>query len=367
MKPHLEDFVQSASYDSTLRLQPGQMTAIGKKYLQPVRFDRTLLFNSMMAGRTIIFNDYPVKFQIPTGLSKRDYLLRILRTRLPADDKIMIRTGKSHTPRWVTIREALERWERNKSRFGVTDLHFRDTKFYRLVDADAVSHFNLLPSGPEEISTLEMLTLVISSTGIFSDSHSDDGDGSNHCFVGKKLWLAWDRKEGRKVGLQDCTFDTVYRQAKFSIKKFLQIPSSHWFIVSEDHTLFMPGNFAHKVVTLEPYIGFGSFYVSLPNYVNSIKRWLLFPAGDVNNDFLSALNSHLSKLMSQKRAKKQDSLVTIGLPYLKIAASHWKKGLSSGQVRRLENSPQFVEFLALASGLKATSSSRNNHPLAKPE
>jgi hypothetical protein len=26
----------------------------------------------------------------------------------------------------------------------------------------------------------------------FTDSHSDDPDGSNHCFVGRKLWLVWD-------------------------------------------------------------------------------------------------------------------------------------------------------------------------------
>lgn len=342
----VQDFVQSAEYDQTLETNPRQITAIKKKYLRPVLYSQKVLFENMMKGTTVVFKDYPIKLQLPKGVSKRDYLISILNEKLPAREKILIRTGKSHTPRRVTIREALQRWQQNRSRFGVTDLHFRNTRFYDSIDADAISYFNILPSGGEDISTLEMLTLVISSTGIFSDSHSDDGDGSNHCFVGKKLWLAWDRQEGRQVGLEDCTFDPVYSQAKFSINKFLKLPSAHWFVVSENRTLFMPGNFAHKVVTLEPYIGFGSFYVSLPNYVNSIKRWVLLPTGDVDKLFLSSLNKHLLKLLTLQGAGQRK--IKTGLPYFKLALKNWKKGLSDKQIKRLEEDSEFSEFRAFA-------------------
>jgi len=104
------------------------------------------------------------------------------------------------------------------------------------------------------------MTLVISSQGNVTDSHSDDPDGSNHCFVGRKLWLAWDTFEGRAAGLQDCSRDLVRERARFDLATFAALPSACWWTVGAGETLFLPGRLTHRVITLEPYIGIGSFY-----------------------------------------------------------------------------------------------------------
>jgi hypothetical protein len=118
-----------------------------------------------------------------------------------------------------------------------------------------------------------MLTMVISSAGVYTDSHSDSPDGSNHCFVGKKLWLVWDTFEGIAKGLEDFERADIEGQAAFSISAFLSIPSARWFTVEDGQTLFLPGHLTHKVVTLKDYLGIGSFFCMLPSYWRTLARW----------------------------------------------------------------------------------------------
>jgi hypothetical protein len=240
---------------------------------------------------------------------------------------------------------------RQRSKFGVTDLHFRGTKFYNKIDTDAISYFNLLPHCPSDVSFLEMLTLVISSKGIFTDSHSDDGDGSNHCFTGKKLWLAWDRKEGQKNGLQDNTYDKVHTLAKFNMDTFASLKSSHWFTVSRNQTLFMPGNFTHKVITLEPYIGFGSFYVSLKNYFNVFKRWALYDTEYVKGDFLEIMNTSCIKKIIKISGLPKNKKDKWGLNYFRRSAGKWQEGLSHLQIPFLLKNNTFNKLLDFAKSL----------------
>lgn len=329
---------EAFAYDKTLQLNKADMAGISSKYLAPQNFSKKLLFDSMFNGKTIVFNDYPIEYKIPENKNKTEATLALLKNNLKKDEKIFIRYGLNRTMKKVTISDVIERWIRGRSKFGVTDLHFRDTKYFTKIDANAISYFNLLPLFPDEVSFLEMLTLVISSKGIFSDSHSDDGDGSNHCIIGKKLWFAWDKEEGSKAGLQDCTYDPVYDQARFSIKKFLSLKSAHWFLVSEGQTLFMPGNFTHKVITLESYIGFGSFYVSFPNYINSIKRWVLKYSSDVTGEFIETLNAACTKYL-RNTVQKMDNVQKkeIGVDYFLKAVSNWEAGLTLKQTDHFAN------------------------------
>lgn len=345
----LHEFEKAAAYDTSLK----PATAFGKqlsaRYVAPQTYSRKTLYDHMYGARTVVFNDYPMRLSKQLDESNKDALIRMLKEGLPKKEKIYIRAGASRTMHKVTINDTIERWIRERSKFGVTDLHFRGTRFYDKVDAESISYFNLLTHCPYEVSFLEMLTLVISSKGIFSDSHSDDGDGSNHCFVGKKLWLAWDRIEGQQKGLQDCTYDPVYDQARFSIKTFASLKSAHWFLVSDNQTLFMPGHFTHKVITLEPYIGFGSFYVTMPGYLNTLKRWLLYDTSDVKGDFLTILNKYSIRKIKQVAVLSNAAREKWGLQYLHNAASDWKKGLSKTQVARLSASETFNHFLDFAS------------------
>jgi hypothetical protein len=105
-----------------------------------------------------------------------------------------------------------------------------------------------------------MMTLVVSSCGNVTDSHSDDPDGSNHCFVGRKLWLAWETFEGQKAGLRDCSRDLIVERAHFDLGIFASLKTARWWTVGPGETLFLPGRFSHRVITLESYVGIGSFY-----------------------------------------------------------------------------------------------------------
>lgn len=343
---------EAFQYDKTLKTTQQEELQLGKKYLASVNYTKQKLFAAMQQGKTIVFNDYPIASGIPEGANIREHTLDTLRKHLNRKEKIYIRYGSQRTLKKVTVDEVIKRWSRGRSKFGITDLHFRDLPYFTKVDANAVSYFNLLPLFSENVSFLEMLTLVISSKGIFSDSHSDDGDGSNHCILGKKLWFAWDHTEGQKAGLQDCTYDPVYNQAKFDMKKFLSLKSAHWFLVSDGETLFMPGNFTHKVVTLEPYIGFGSFYLSFPNYINSLKRWVLNYSSDVTPEFIEALNkeflAYLQKKVSKTSKKERENM---GFDYFLESLKKWKSGLSKEELILFSDKAKISQILNAAESI----------------
>lgn len=119
-----------------------------------------------------------------------------------------------------------------------------------------------------------MMTLVIASPGNVTDSHSDDPDGTNHCFSGCKLWLVWDVFEGMAAGLEDVEREDVEGSARFDMARFLSLASSRWFLVSTGDTLFLPGSLTHKVLTMESYLGVGSFHIGLPGCLDTFTRWL---------------------------------------------------------------------------------------------
>jgi hypothetical protein len=65
----------------------------------------------------------------------------------------------------------------------------------------------------------------------------------------------------------------VSDRAAFTIEAFLSVPGSRWFVVEPGQTLFLPGHMAHKVVTLENYLGVGSFFVTPASYLRTLERW----------------------------------------------------------------------------------------------
>ncbi len=164
---------------------------------------------------------------------------------------------------------------RGKSVFGVTDLHYIGTRFDARVDTRNLNDFNLLPRGTDGFQSQD--SFVISSSGAVSNSHSDDHSGSNHCFTGAKLWLLWDTLEGLKHGLEDAEHCDVYGRAAFDLPTFAALRSSRWILIGPGQTMFIPGNLTHKVITLQPYLGLGSFHAGLPGFVDLLMRWKQFP------------------------------------------------------------------------------------------
>ena len=271
-------FDEAAEVDPTLVVTPGLLKKLAEKYVHPTRYSRKQWLSDMVNGEMSLFDTYPTPSSETknskggTAKAKQaDFLKRLAKWN--PDRTFHVQTGRSATIKYLSFAEIYRRWSGNRAVVSATDIHLRKTTVSRLLDMEALTHLNLLPYADEEARSLEMLAMVISTRHNLTDSHSDDMDGSNYCFCGKKLWLAWDTHEGHVKGLEDCDRDHVSGNAAFDMKTFLSLKSAKWFLVSDGQMLFLPGNYAHKVFTIERYIGVGGFYITLPNTLRTVSRW----------------------------------------------------------------------------------------------
>jgi hypothetical protein len=228
-------------------------------------FSRPRLFGRLSRGEPSLWTGFPVQ-----GFSSNaQRALDAIRSGFPRDARARVRAAPGIT--YMSVASVARRWERAEGLFNVPDLHYVGTRFDRRVDTRALNDFNLLRRGTEGFQSQD--SLVLSSYGAWADSHSDDHSGSNHCFVGRKLWLMWDTLEGLYGGLEDVERCTVRARAAFDLEVFARLRSARWLIIEPGQTLFLPGHLSHKVVTLERYIGLGSFFAAMPSYVDALIRW----------------------------------------------------------------------------------------------
>jgi hypothetical protein len=264
---------RGACFDPTLKVKPQFLDQLAEKRVSPVAFGRSKLFGKMSSNEPILFSNFAIRPCFDGGRVTKDGLLRELRTGFPTSARARIRTSASVN--YMPIPKLLDRWSEAKSRFGVTDLHYIGTRFDRRIDTRGLNDFNLLPRGTDGYQSQD--SLVISTAGSFTDSHSDDHSGSNHSLIGTKLWVLWDTFEGFAHGLEDVERCTVYDQATFDMGAFLAMKSSCWIFVGPGQTMFIPANLTHKVIALEPYLGLGSFHAGLPGFLNLLSRWAKLP------------------------------------------------------------------------------------------
>ena len=272
------DWDFAASVDPTLRIRRQLQAALARRQLPPVRYSRERLFLNMANGLPVVFSDFQVPLRRKSLRDNKAALAEACARMFPKHEKVRVHVGPSHQRSYLSTRELIRRWNGKKAVLNITDLHLRQTPLTSLVDTTSLSAFSLLPrSRHPDIQSLELLTLVISSAKGFSDSHTDDLDGSNHCFVGRKLWLVWDDLSGLACGLEDAERCAISDRAAFDVDNFLSLPSARWFVISAGQTLFLPANYAHKVITLERYLGVGSFFVMLPDYLRNLTYWKQLP------------------------------------------------------------------------------------------
>lgn len=345
----------AARMDSTLRVNKNHYAGLKRKFVAPKVYSRERMFLDMAQRRVSIFRQVPVLVRKYQGVDTRDVLVNALCKKFPPKETSRVQVGPSHTVKRLPVREIMRRWLGGRAIVGVTDLHIRDTKVNEVIDTQALSHFNILIRGSEDLSLQEMMTLVIASRGNVTDSHSDDPDGSNHCFFGKKLWLAWDTFEGMQAGLEDVERQQVYDVCKFNMSAFLKLKSSRWFLVCDGETLFLPGNLTHKVITLEPYLGVGSFHVGLPSSLDSLTRWLyhgpLWSIADRNNECANLVNeaATVTLAVAQRARAGSDRLKNRwGYHYLNKAYVTWCKTVSKSVRHQVSGHDTFRRLLKLA-------------------
>lgn len=341
--------------DPTLRLRPRELPVLKQKRIYRSSFQLAKAFAKISKGEIAIFDgpSVPVSESPKDPEQLRRTLLRGLRTSFPRKERARTQFGRQRNRRYMKVPELIERWESGKAVLSVTDLHIRGTRFERVIDTGPLSNFNILCTdsefAAEFIDKIEMMTMVVSARGNVTDSHTDDCDGTNHCFIGRKLWLAWDRVEGQKRGLQDTTRDDIYDQAAFDMSTYLSLPSAKWFIVNQGDTLFLPGSFAHKVITLEPYIGVGSFNVTLPGALGTLSRWHLYGTTDIHRKKLMEKITHavISRVRLLQRAS-QKSREAWGLAYMQYAVAQWRRRRPDEARKLLLSDAGFKTFIDVA-------------------
>ena len=352
----LEIWRRAAAFDPTLGAAPRLSSSLAMKRVSAEPFTRQLLFQRMADGDISLFTGLSV---LPAKHAHSDpcrLLADTLRKSFPSAESVRVATGRRGLRRTVPVATLVDRWEDRRALISITDLHIRGTRLDGVIDTDVLSNFNILCRGSEDVAWHEMMTMVVSSEGIVTDSHSDDPDGSNHCFIGLKLWLVWETFEGRTKGLQDVERDYVPKRARFDMSTFLQLRSARWFVVSPGMTLFLPGDLTHKVVTLEPYLGVGSFYVSIPNCVRTISRWRLHgPLWSTREreSNTPALVGEIARtattVIRRVRRMGPEAQKQWGLAFLDRSIRSWKRAVPAATREKLLQEPSFKALITEAS------------------
>jgi hypothetical protein len=354
----IDIFEQARRIDPTLKVLDKHRAELGRRRLHPVVYSRETLFASMAAGKPVVFRDVPVPVRGERERGLRQAVFENLRSGFAKDETFRVRRGRDGERReTLRVDELLRRWSGDRGLVNITDLHIRGSKLFKRIDTTALCDFNLLAGARDPAGAEEMLTMVISSAGVFTDSHSDVPDGSNHCFTGRKLWLVWDTFEGIARNLEDVERSGTDReQAAFNLSAFLAVPGSRWFIVEDGQTLFLPGHLTHKVVTLQNYIGIGSFFVMLPSYWRTLSRWTehtpLWALNARPAERMTVVNQitrRVTRKVKWLAGQPERERVRLGLPHLVAAIEQARR--SGGLERVVARSPDSARLAKTVLGL----------------
>jgi hypothetical protein len=333
---------QAAAIDPSLLHWEASTANLDRRELRPQRYSRSSLFGAVARQEPVLFSDYPLKSTLRTFFHDDNPSLR-LKTLFGSRCKTLTKSGPSQSVKSRRVHDVVDIWQRNRAVVSANDIFYRHLKLDSAFDCEAIGDFSVLRHAPARIRELEVATLLMGTTGCLTDSHSDDPDGCNHCIVGRKFWLVWDRLEGMERGLQDCEYEAVYADANcsFDIRVFSSLSSSRWFTVSQGQTLFLPGNLTHKVLTIERYIGISNFYVGLPNALTSLTRWRIRGAKMVTEelwcDIVMLVMKQLHKTVGASRQYKH----AWGFSHIGESLDHWDRSWTAKQKRQLLSDHHF--------------------------
>ena len=363
----LRVFKEAVRFDDSLVIGATGLTELSKKRLTSKAFSFEHLFKNLAESRPCLYFDYGARG------AQGDYRLGITKSRLlpilkSTQDTFRYKISRElgAEPVELTIGELMQEWEKDENMLRITNLHLRTIDLVDSTELDLICPFNLLVHGNKDLKKLEMMTLMVSTTGGITESHSDDTDVNNHCVAGRKLWLCWDTSEGMKAGLEDCEKVDVYGKPKFSLETFLELESSTWVLVAEGETLFLPGNFTHKVITLEKYIGIGGFFVSFPTMLHTFERWLgrkdefqhrepLYRRrhGDLVAESIEAsLIDASKKIYKQLLLEGEDAQRLWGTQHAGKSLKEWEHVSGNTESENLKQNQRFRECLAFTREMK---------------
>jgi hypothetical protein len=342
---------EAGRYDATVEISRSNFPRMLRQFVPPAPYSRQMLFGKMLAGEPSVLSGFPIPTRGPFhNLAAPEAGAAIINwlANCKNGERYRIFTGPTGQRREVAVREIALKWQAQRTLFGVTDLHIRQTIMEEIINPDRLSAFNVLCHSSPGARAQEMFSFVISSRGYVTDSHSDAPDSSNFCFAGKKLWLAWDTYEGTRRGLQDVERMAVPGQARFDMESWLSLRSARWFLVSPNDTLFLPANLTHKVITIEPYIGVGGFFVALPNCLRVLSHWItrgpLWSKRDStghSDPLIGEIAQSVRDAVLKLRGASRSERLKWGYDYLEQSARFFIKTCPAAQLRMLLSDPRF--------------------------
>jgi hypothetical protein len=329
-EPLCSAFAEAGRFDQTVSISSRIFPKLAQKFVPPIPYSREALFTCMLAGEPCVLDGFPIPTRGRIGnLPPREAGIAIIEwlANRSETEKYSVSVGSSRKRRELTLREIALMWRSSRIPSGITDLQIRDTELEQIIDPQKLSAFNILRSSSLDARANEIFSLVVSSRGRVTDSHSDDPDSSNFCFVGRKLWLAWDTYEGLEHGLEDVERINIPAQASFDVETWLSLRSARWLFVGSGETLFMPAHLTHKVITIEPYVGVGGFFVALPNCLRLLGHWIskgpLWSKGDSigeNDELIGEICESVRKKILHLRGGSKSVQRKWGYDYLEQSA-----------------------------------------------
>jgi hypothetical protein len=350
-QPAWDALQQAGKYDQTLKVDRSFWPRLMRRYVPPRCYTRETHFSHMVAGEPIVVEGFPSPARGPIrDVAAEDAGEAIIDWMLSCKEpeKHRVYAGRGGSRRQCTLSEIARRWRADRTRLGVTDLHIRETSLEEIIDPQRLSAFNLLCRASDRVRAQEMFSFVISSRGYLTDSHSDAPDSSNYCFVGRKLWLAWDTYEGMRHGLEDVERMPLTSKPRFDLETWLSLRSARWLLVNPGQTLFLPANLTHKVITLERYVGVGGFYIALPNclrllayWINRVPLWSKRDATGRNDELIGDIAKTVRDTILQLRDAAPEDRRKLGCDFLEESARLLLANCSPTQFRFLWSDPRF--------------------------
>lgn len=160
------------------------------------------------------------------------------------------------------------RWNEGSRVFAVTD-HSDAVSVKSAFCWDLVTKQNFLSR--DGLRRFEVCGPVLATSGHLTASHVDDPDIWNSCLSGRKLWYLMDATDWAKH--EGVNNETLLDSIHFDFETFMKIPSSRWAIVEEGNAFYCPNRYAHRVVTLDRYIGAGTFMVTPESRTRLLRYW----------------------------------------------------------------------------------------------
>lgn len=346
-------WTRASKLDSSLKGSVRVADTLARKEIRAVDCSRTKLVKSHCQGIPRVFRNFPVPVQTSPGESIEEYAISAIESSY-ADSRELYRVVVGAESDWgrMTIPRLMKHWKDRSEIVGITHLYVRGTGIDRWIDYSKLEAGNLLKNRNPLILEQEILSLVVSTAGHVTDSHSDAPDGYNHCFTGRKLWLIWDTFEGLSRGLQDVERVDVYGKAAFDIRTFSQLDSARWFVLEPGQTLFLPGNYTHKVVTLERYLGIGTFTTSLPGYLRNLVRWSMYGPlwlkngkSEIYEPLLDTITRIATRKVRRLEKVSRHEQRKEGLFDLKLAYRRWDRYAPRSEKHLLEQNSVSTAFL----------------------